>query len=404
MKTNIFLLIVLGWFLSLQAFANSEQVNGGKGNAEGGSGYSSSTGSSGAYASDAQQEVAKAKACIAEVESKSKATWPDKFMELRQKWITTELACAPAMKMSKPGYACIGGTPDASGNVPCVQKINTPSTPYYGSNGQYEAFLKTHHNLVVKAQSLLTRDVDSEGANHAARFRSEINSTNCSSKLPEYERAMTYTGDELQWHIAYELKKEGKCSTGPSKPPIILEERTERVRAATAKFSRNRGLAALTGPRVAPATAAVVSRNDLPLAAAGVRCEKPNYEDVATKFQNTRAWMYGYANRCQNIAGVREGWANYANIYKQLDRSLQSSYNSYMQAQGKPARAFTPESETAAFNIHSNTSVTSVDDCAQNRGTFNQISSLTAQDYLERLKSSSCTDSTVRQASNTPTS
>ena len=397
----------MGWFLSLQAFADSEQVNGGKGNAEGGSGYSSSSGSSGgAYASDAQQEIAKAKACISEAEKSNKVAWPDKFMELRQKWVSTELACAPAKKMSKPGYACIGGTPDAAGNVPCVQKINAPSTAYYAGNGQYETFLKTHDNLVVKAQSLLTRDVDPDGAAHAARFRSEINGSNCQSKLPEYYRAMTYNSDELQWHIAYELKKEGKCSTGPSKPPIILEERTEKIRVATSKFSGNRGLAdaRLTAGR-STASSAVVTRNDLPLAAAsGVRCEKPNYEEVATKFQNTRAWMYGYASRCQNVSGVREGWANYANIYKQLNQSLQSSYTSYMRSQGKQATAFSSASETDAFNLHANSSVTSADDCSKNRGTFNQISSLTAPDYLERLKSSSCTDSTMRQASNTPTS
>lgn len=390
------------WFLSLQAFAsgNDQVTNGGKGNAEGGSGYNSSSGGDGTTASDKDQEVAKAKACISEVEKSNKTAWPDKFMELRQKWISIELACAPGKKMSKPGYACIGGTPDASGNVPCVQKIDAPSTPYYGSNGQYEAFLKTHHNLVTKAQSLLTKDVDPDGAAHASRFRSEITGSSCQSKLPEYHRAMTYTTDEVQWHIAYELKKEGKCSIGPSKPPIILEERTEKIRIATAKFSGNRGLA---DARVIPgrSTASVtIARNDLPLSAASVRCEKPNYEEVATKFQNTRAWMYGYAGRCQNQPGVAQAWANYASIYQQLDKSLQSSYNTYMRSQGKTPTAFSSSSETEGFNLHANTSIKSTDDCGPNRGTFDQIASLSAQDYMNRLKSSSCTDGTQRQAMN----
>lgn len=382
------------WFLSLQAMANDGQVNNGKGNAGGGTGYTGNAG----IASSKDQEVSKAIKCIDESQAKDKTAWPRKFMELRQKWISTELACAPAQKMSKPGYACIGGTPDASGNVPCEKKVDVPATPYYGSNGQYEAFLRTHHDLIQKAQSLATQSEAAE-AESAGKYRSEITRANCSSKLPEYYRAMTYTTDEVKWHIAYELKKEGKCSDGPSSPPIILEERSEKIRVATAGFTKNAGFvktASSSAPgSVTPASAAGSAPT---LLASSASCSNPDYEQVANKYLNTKAWMYGFARRCETSAGVAQAYSNFVAIENQLNASLESTYKSYMASQNRSSTNVF-DNRTDIWNKHANQGLSQVNCAGPERATFNQIASLSAQDYLGRLKSGAC-NADSRQASN----
>lgn len=410
MKTYTFLLLMMIWFLSLQAMADgmpSETVRSGSGGSRTANQAQQGGGGSN-VASSKDEQVALAKACIKEAEGADKTAWPRAFMDLRQKWVSTELACAPKQVSSIGGKACV--EEDGHASTPkCTKTIDVPSQIYSASNGVYARFLQTHHNLIMKAQSLATPSQAGE-ADAATKYRQQINSSNCEKLLPEYYRAMAYTGDEVEWHIGYALKKDGKCSKGPSEPPVILEERSQKIAAAVEPFLKNKGALEREGtwflsgkkstPTKSPVAIATVARNDLPLQAADGTCAKPNYEEVATKFLNTRAWVYNYAQSCWGQPGVSTGTNRYFEIHRQLNGNLERAYATYMQSQKQAVKPiFTTESA-----IHFNTLANKPDStmCQSNRAAFDQITNLSPGEYKNRLESSSC--NATHQVAAVPTS
>lgn len=401
MRTNLFLLIMMIWFLSLQAFAKSEAVrNGGSGDTSGS-----------ATASDADQNIAKARACIKE--SSAKTEWPVKLMQLREKWLTIELACAPATVKSKAGYAYINSVADENNNISGGKKVYLQPMDYSASNGQYARFINTtHKNLIDESyRDLNERKVQDAGTEFAAKYRSEINASNCEKFLPEYYRAMSYNSDEYRWHIAYELKKEGKCANGPTEPPIILEERSQKVADAVKPYLGNRGALERSGLWNIPKTktsntvakttapaAATTSIPGLPLQAGGT-CETPNYEQVSANFYNTEAFVFQYTRNCDKqpdlAASINAGRTNFQKIYTQLHANLQSAYETYMRGQGR-APVSLDERRTFAYNKYA-TQLYEGDGeagragfCQSNKAAYDQITNLSSTEFSKRLKSDAC--------------
>jgi len=399
MRTHLFLLIMMIWFLSMQAFAKDDTARNGS------AGVTSVT----VTASDADQNIAKARACIKE--SSAKTEWPVKLMQLREKWLTVELACAPATVKSKAGYAYVNSVADENNNISGGKKVYLQPMDYSASNGQYARFINTtHKNLIDESyRDLNERKVQESGTQFAEKYRKEINSSNCEQFLPEYYRAMSYSSEEYRWHIAYELKKEGKCTNGPTEPPIILEERSQKVADAVKPYLGNKGALERSGlwniPKTAStsktaATAAAVPTSipGLPLQAGG-SCESPNYEQVSTNFYNTEAFVFQYTRNCDKepalANSINAGRANFQKIYTQLHANLQSAYEIYMKGQGRVPVSL-DERRTFAYNKYAtqlyegDNTVGRAGFCQSNKAAYDQITNLSSGELSNRLKAGAC--------------